>query len=48
VLLKQLELKLSKIGDATTERVRTAKIAQLDRWVERIHTAASLDEVLAS
>ena len=48
VLLKLLELKFGSAPAATIERVRAAKIEELDRWVERIINASSLDEVLAS
>ena len=48
VLLKLLELKFGSAPAATIERVRAAKIEELDRWVERIIAASSLDEVFAS
>jgi Putative transposase, YhgA-like len=48
VLLKLLELKFGAMNAATLERVRAAKVEELDRWVERVITAASLDDVFVS
>lgn len=47
VLLKLLELKFGTLPEATVTRIRTAPVADLDRWVERVITAATLEAVLA-
>jgi hypothetical protein len=46
VLLRLLEIKFGRLPKATVKRVRSATTAELDRWVERVLTASSLDEVL--
>jgi hypothetical protein len=46
VLVKQLPLKFGPLSAATTERVQHASADELDRWAERILSAASLDDVL--
>lgn len=35
------------LPEATVTRIRTAPMADLDRWVERVITAATLEAVLA-
>lgn len=45
VLIKQLTLKLGPITPETTHRVQQASTDELDRWAERILSAASLDDV---
>lgn len=47
VLLKLLGVRFGRLSDATRAYVEAATSAQLDRWVERVLTAATLDEVLA-
>lgn len=47
VLLKQLALRFGVLPEATRARVERATLAQLDAWVERVLTAATLDEVFA-
>lgn len=46
VLLKLLELKFGTVPEASIERIRGAGLDALDRWVERVIGAGSLDEVL--
>jgi hypothetical protein len=48
VLLKQLQLKFGELPETVVQRVREARIEELDRWVERVITASSLDEVFAN
>ncbi|HEU4412187.1 MAG TPA: DUF4351 domain-containing protein [Polyangiaceae bacterium] len=47
VLLKQLALRFGPVPEGVEARVRSASEAELDRWAERVLTAASLDDVLA-
>jgi predicted transposase/invertase (TIGR01784 family) len=47
VLLRQLRLKFGPLPEATADRIRTAPASDLDRWVERVITATSLESVLA-
>ena len=47
VLLRQLALRFGTIDAATVARVRAARPEELDRWVDRVLTAASLDELFA-
>jgi hypothetical protein len=47
VLLKQLTLKFGPLATDTIDRVQHASTEELDRWTERILSAASLDDVLA-
>lgn len=47
VLLKLLGLRFGVLPEATRARVERATLAQLDAWVERVLTAATLDEVFA-
>lgn len=47
LLLKQLGLRFGPLSEATRARVAAATPEQLDTWVERVLTAATLDEVLA-
>jgi hypothetical protein len=46
-LLKLLRLRFATVSEAASERVMHADIATLDRWVERVLTATSVDDVLA-
>lgn len=46
LLLKQLQLKFGAVPDAVRERVHAASIDELDRWGERVLTAATLEDVL--
>ena len=46
-LLKQLRLRFGEVPTDITERVRSASVLDLDRWAERVLTAASLDGVFA-
>jgi predicted transposase/invertase (TIGR01784 family) len=48
LLLKQLGLRFGHLGPATRERVEAASVEQLDGWAERVLTAETLDEALAS
>jgi hypothetical protein len=45
VLLRLLSLKFGEIPGALKERVTQASEQDLDRWTERILTAASLEDV---
>src|SRR5262249_33426948 len=46
LLLKQLRLRFGDLPPATVARVEQAKLAQIERWGERVLTATTLDEVL--
>jgi Domain of unknown function (DUF4351) len=46
-LLKLLALRFGPVAPEVEARVRSAAEAQLDQWVERVLTAASLDDVFA-
>lgn len=46
-LLKQITLKFGAPSEATVQRVQSASMDELDRWVERILAASSLDELFA-
>ncbi|MEM9457398.1 MAG: DUF4351 domain-containing protein [Myxococcota bacterium] len=48
LLLKQLRLRFGPLGADVVERVRSAEVSSIDRWAERIFSAAELDEVFAS
>ncbi|HEU4537626.1 MAG TPA: Rpn family recombination-promoting nuclease/putative transposase [Polyangiaceae bacterium] len=47
MLLKLLALRFGSVAEDVATRVRSAPEAQLERWVERVLTAGSLDEVFA-
>jgi Domain of unknown function (DUF4351) len=47
LLLRQLALRFRTVPDEVATRVRSASEAELERWGERVLTAASLDEVFA-
>jgi hypothetical protein len=47
VLLKLLEKKFGSVGPEIRDRVVSATIQDLDRWVERVLSAATLEEVLS-
>jgi hypothetical protein len=46
-LLKQLALRFGPVPEGVEKRVRSASEGELDRWVELVLTAASLDDVFA-
>jgi hypothetical protein len=46
-LLKLLRLRFTSVPESAAERVMHAGVATLDRWVERVLTAGSVDDVLA-
>lgn len=46
-LLKLLRLRFGAPPASVVERIAGADVATLDRWVERVLTAASMEEVLA-
>ncbi len=48
VLLKLLQLRFGSLTEPTRARVDAATPQQLDTWVERVLTATTLDDVLAS
>lgn len=45
MLIKQLTLKYGPLTADTSERVQQATAEELDRWAERVLSAASLDDV---
>ncbi|MFO0570829.1 MAG: DUF4351 domain-containing protein, partial [Polyangiaceae bacterium] len=47
VLLRQLRLKFGPLPESAEARVRSAAVADLDRWVDRVITATTLESVLA-
>ena len=47
LLLRQLELRFGNLPEGVSKRVQQASDTDLTRWVERVITAASLDEVFA-
>jgi predicted transposase/invertase (TIGR01784 family) len=46
-LRKLIRLKLGELGSAQASRIDQADVATLERWTERVLTAASVDEILA-
>jgi hypothetical protein len=48
VLSKQLQLKFGALPPATEDRLAHASPEQLERWAERVLTAATIDEVFAA
>ena len=48
ILLKLIQLRFGPISDARHRVLETADEKQLDRWVERILTVDSLDDLLNS
>jgi predicted transposase/invertase (TIGR01784 family) len=44
-LLKQLELKFGPVTEDVALRVRAGSVKELDRWIERVITATSIDEM---
>lgn len=46
VLVKQLQLKFDPLPDAVAVRVHSASLEQLDAWVERVLSAATIDDVM--
>jgi hypothetical protein len=47
-LLKQLALRFGPVSEDVEKRVRSAPEAELERWLERVLTAASLEGVFAA
>ncbi len=47
-LLKLLRTRFGVVPDAAAARIQAADTSQLDLWIDRVLTAASLDEVLVS
>ena len=47
-LAKLIQLRFGPLSPATEARLEAADEATLDRWTERILTAANLDELFAS
>lgn len=45
-LLKVVQLKFGTVPDDVAQAIRTASEAQLDRWIERVLSAESYDEIL--
>jgi hypothetical protein len=46
VLLKQLQLKFGPLPESAINRVKSASMAELDAWTERVLSAGSLDEIV--
>ena len=47
ILQRLIELKFGTLDDATSQRIQSASQEDLERWSERILTAASLEELFA-
>lgn len=47
VLLKQLGLRFGSLPSEIPARVEAAPVEQLDRWIERVLTAKTLEETFA-
>ena len=47
-LLRQLQRRFGPLPEQHTQRVLAAGTAELDRWLDRILDAASVDDVFAS
>lgn len=47
VLLRLLQLKFGAVPEPAAARVRSASLTDVDRWVERVITATTLESVLA-
>ncbi len=47
-LLKLLRARFGALPEAAASRIEAADAAQLDVWIDRVLTAASLDEVLGN
>ena len=45
-LLKLLRLKFGGVPEATAQRIETAQLGDLERWIEGVLTAESLDTLL--
>ena len=46
LLMIQLTLRFGALPEAAVARVRSADVAQLDRWIDRVLTAPTLEELL--
>jgi predicted transposase/invertase (TIGR01784 family) len=46
MLLKQLAVKFGPVSEDVSQRVRSASLEELERWVELVLTASSLEDVL--
>ena len=47
-MLKQLAVKFGPLSQETMARVRSANVAELDRWAERVLSATTLEDVLGA
>ena len=47
LLLRLVQKRFGDISPAVEERIRSADLDTLDRWVERILTATTIDELFA-
>lgn len=45
-LLRQLHLKFGSVSDTQIARVREASVDELDRWVDRVLSATSIEDTL--
>ena len=48
VLLRQLRARFGALPGAAEARIQAADAAQLDVWIDRVLTAATLDDVLGA
>ena len=46
-LLKLLRTRFGEVPDGTVARIQSADDQELDTWIDRVITAATLDDVLA-
>ena len=46
LLMIQLTLRFGALPEAAVAHVRSADVAQLDRWIDRVLTAPTLEELL--
>ena len=45
VLLRQLEQRFDELPAEVRQRIEAAEMSELDRWIDRVITAAALDDV---
>ena len=48
IVLRLVEARFGPLPATTVKRIKGAKVAQLDRYLERVLDAASLDELFAA
>jgi hypothetical protein len=47
ILLRQMTRRFATVPESVAQRIRTAALDDLDRWLDRVLDARSLDELLA-